>query len=151
MRTDRCIYLHLHTYCALTHTAHFELWLFFPTGRSVSGLRRVVVQNPMFFLMEGMGAKTIQGSNHRLNHIGFLLAKTTFNWESIGAECSVGWDVDWECLGLSVPFKHARDGKYIHTEKYAKNTVYYTYGPKMVQKPKCGTMDVAHPRQKPYF
>lgn len=59
----------------------------------------------MFFLMEGMGAKTIQGSNHRLNHIGFLLAKTPFNWESIGAKCSVGLDADWECLRLSVTFK----------------------------------------------
>lgn len=59
----------------------------------------------MFFLMEGMGVKTIQGSNHRLNHIGFLPAKTPLNWESIGAECSVGLDVDWECLGLPVPFK----------------------------------------------
>lgn len=114
MRTDRRIYLHLHTYCALTHTAHFnaELWLFFPTGRSVSGPRRVVVQNPMFFLMEGMGAKTIQGSNHRLNHIGFLLAKTPFNWASIGAECSVGLDVDWERLGLSVPFKKETEGTF---------------------------------------
>lgn len=31
--------------------------------------------NPMFFLIEGMGAKTIRGSNHSLNHTGILPAE----------------------------------------------------------------------------
>lgn len=35
--------------------------------------------NPMFFLIEGVGAKTIRGSNHSLNHTGILPAEL-FHW-----------------------------------------------------------------------
>lgn len=52
----------------------------------------------MFSLIEGMGAKTIRGSNHSLNHIGFLRTKH-FPWEAAGQ--SSGWlEVEriWKCM-----------------------------------------------------
>ncbi len=47
----------------------------------------------MFSLIEGMGAKTIRGSNHSLNHIGFLHTKH-FPWEATGLRALGGWGSD---------------------------------------------------------
>lgn len=44
----------------------------------------------MFSLIEGMGAKTIRGSNHSLNHIGFLHTKH-FLWEATRLRALGGW------------------------------------------------------------
>lgn len=49
--------------------------------------------NPMFSLIEGMGAKTIRGSNHSLNHIGFLHTKH-FHWEATGRSALGGWTLN---------------------------------------------------------
>lgn len=49
--------------------------------------------NPVFFLIVGMGAKTIRGSNHSLNHIGFLHTKH-FPWEATRRRALGGWRLD---------------------------------------------------------